>query len=151
MYVITHHMSNPSVSNSCQFGFHRKLPPQGRFSSALPPAHGMLGCLSIPPTYHPYINESVWASENRRLILHWKCMIARHFIECIFVKNLQWKERQKFKTKGGFCRWKQSLFYSKNMIILQYLREPIRHVELLEVPWGHYYFHPDLQAMLLRD
>ena len=61
---IPHHASNPSVSNSCQFGFHRKPPPQGRFSSALPPAHGMLGCLSIPPTYHLYINESVRALRN---------------------------------------------------------------------------------------
>jgi len=33
----THHASNPSVSNSCLFGFRRKPPPQGRFSSALPP------------------------------------------------------------------------------------------------------------------
>ena len=62
---IPHHASNPSVSNSCQFGFHRKPPPQGRFSSALPPICSIPGCLSIPPTYHPYMNESVWASAKR--------------------------------------------------------------------------------------
>ena len=33
---IPHHASNPSVSNSCQFGFHRRPPPLGWSSSALP-------------------------------------------------------------------------------------------------------------------
>ena len=82
-------MSNPSVSNSCQFGFHRKPPPQGRFSSALPPIHGISGCLSIPPTYHPYINESVWASEKCTKKSSSKWLIAWHLLVRIFT----WKFR----------------------------------------------------------